>query len=169
MIFEFWKQQAESGMKMMEAMAQAGAKLRGMQQEAASEAQRRTVEAGKALAEARSPQEVWRAQYELTMSNCESAAAYWRNVFAAMNELNGRMLECAKASTPAALPPGEAAGDRASSALTMPGDLALRLWNDMYRQVDTFTRGLTEAAGAGFAVPKAARSKSERKQPQPGA
>jgi hypothetical protein len=168
MIFEFWKQQADSGMRMMEAMAQAGAKLRAMQQAAAEDAQRRTLEAGKAVGEAKGPQEVWQAQYELTMGNCESAAAYWRNVFQALNELNGRMLECAKSSTPASPPPGDVAGDK-STALTMPGDLALRLWNDMYRQVDSFTRSLADPAVAGVPPKTAKERKPERKQDQPAA
>ena len=167
MIFDFWKQQADSGKKMMEAMIQAGAKLRDMQQAAASDAQRRTLEAGKAMAEAKSPQDLWRAQYELTVGNCESAAAYWRNVFQAMNELNGRMLECAKASTPATLPKGDGAGDK-STALTMPGDLALRLWNDMYSQVDTVTRSLTGGAG-GLPAKMANERKTERRQEQASA
>ncbi|MEW6690766.1 MAG: hypothetical protein AB1452_16935 [Pseudomonadota bacterium] len=108
-VFEMWKQQAELGMRVADAMVQASAKL-------------------------------WTAQFE------------------AMSELNCRMLQCLNAN---AQTQGEASAEKAPLALTVPGDLALRLWNDMYRQVDTFTRSFASAA-----VPAADEGK---KQEQPGA
>ena len=166
-VFDAWKQQAEFGMKLIEAMVQVNARLRGMQQAAAAEAQRRALEAGKAMANAKDPQTLWRAQYEMTIRNCEDAAAYWRNVFEAMSELNGRMLECVKQGTPKMLPQAAASEESMATALTVPGGLALRLWSDMYRQVDTFTRSLTEAVGAG--LPAAKATEKRRKQEQAGA
>jgi hypothetical protein len=160
-VFEMWKQQAEFGMKLVDAMVDVSAKLRAMQLAAANDTRRRTAEAEKAIGGAKSAQDIWSAQYELTIRNCESAATYWRSVFEAMNELNGRMLQCVKESAPAARPQGEAPSDKAPLALTVPGDLALKLWNDMYRQVDSFTRSFASAA-----VPSAGKAK---KQDQPGA
>lgn len=146
-VFEMWKQQAEFGMKLIDAMVGVSTKLRTMQLAAANDTHQRTAQAEKAVAQAKSAQDIWSAQYELTIRNCESAATYWRNVFEAMNELNGRVLQCVKESAPSIRPQGETPADKAPLALTVPGDLALKLWNDMYRQVDTFTRSLTGTAG----------------------
>ena len=158
-VFDAWKQQAEFGLKLIEAMVQSSVKLRGMQEAAGKEAQRRAAEAGQSIARAKDPQELWQAQYEMAMRNCEDAVVYWRNVFDTIGELNGRMLECVKEGAPKVLPPLEIGAEAPSGTLAVPGDLVLRLWSDMYRQADTFARGLSEAVGASRPASKDAGKK----------
>lgn len=116
--FEAWKQQADAGMKIVDAMAEANAKLNKAQ------------------------------------------LACWSSLCEAMTEANGRILQCVQECAPAGMRESSAQGAKTSGALTVPGDIALRLWGDMYRQMDTFTRSVTQATGESLAAA------SRRAEPQ---
>lgn len=124
-VFEMWKQQAETSMKLVAAMVEAGAKLQAAQ------------------------------------------VAYSRSLFETMNEANSRILQCMQESAPACAQDSPAQGAKVSTALTVPGDMALRLWGDMYRQMDSFTRSMAQATGASLSA--APRSEESEKQAQASA
>lgn len=119
--FEAWQQQADAGMKIIGAMAEASAKLNKAQ------------------------------------------LACWGSVFEAMTEANGRILQYVQQCAPAGMRESSAQDAKSSGALTVPGDLALRLWSDMYRQVDSFTRNIASAAGQSIGG-AAARAEPQKQQ-----
>jgi len=88
--FEAWKKQAEVSVRMMDAVVEATAKMRGTQLSAANETHERTQALEKALADAGNAQEMWGAQWNWALATCERSAAYWRSLFEAMAEANGR-------------------------------------------------------------------------------
>jgi len=92
--FEAWKKQAEVSVRMMDAVVEATAKMRGTQLSAANETHERTQALEKALADAGNAQEMWGAQWNWALATCERSAAYWRSLFEAMAEANGRMARC---------------------------------------------------------------------------
>jgi len=92
--FDAWKQQVEASVRMMDALVEADAKLRGSQLSAANEAHERTQALEKALADCKNAQELWGAQWNWALATCERSAAYWRNLFEVMQEANAKMARC---------------------------------------------------------------------------
>lgn len=92
--FDAWKQQVEASVRMMDALVEADAKLRGSQLAAANETHERTQALEKALGDCRNAQELWGAQWNWALASCERSAAYWRNLFEVMQEANAKMARC---------------------------------------------------------------------------
>ena len=90
--FEAWKQQVNSGLRILDTLVEGTAKMHTTQLSAANETHERMREAGKLLAGAKNPQELWNAQWEWAMGNCERSGAYWRSLFETMTEANARLL-----------------------------------------------------------------------------
>jgi len=91
---EQWKKQAEAGVRMMDAMVEATARMRESQLAAAQETHERAQALQKSLAAAKSAQEMWGEQWNWTLASCERSAAYWRKLFEAMNEANATIVRC---------------------------------------------------------------------------
>ena len=91
---EAWKRQVDTAMKIVDAMVEAGAKLRAAQLAAATETHQRTCAAEKLLVEAKNAQDLWDAQSRWAIDNCGRAAAYWRSLFEAVTDANARILAC---------------------------------------------------------------------------
>lgn len=102
--FDAWKKQVDTSVRMMDAVVEATAKMRSAQLSAANETHQRTQALEKSLADAKSAQELLGAQWNWALASCERSAAYWRNLFEAMNEANGKMACCMQEGVKAAVP-----------------------------------------------------------------
>jgi len=102
--FEAWKRQVETGVRAMDAVVEATAKMRAAQLDAANETHRRAQDLEKALLDAKTPQELWNAQWNWAVACSERSAAYWRNLFQAMTEANGAIARGAQEAASVAKP-----------------------------------------------------------------
>ncbi|HTP60882.1 MAG TPA: phasin family protein [Burkholderiales bacterium] len=145
--FENWKRQVDTCLKLMDAVVEASAKMRAAQLAAAQETHRRVAELEKAVAEAGSAQEVCSAQWDWTLATCERSAAYWRSLFEAMAEANGRMARCAQDGVQVA---------SAGQAGEVPAT-GFEAVDNIYREMlKTSQRLLEYTTGAGTEQPKKA-------------
>jgi hypothetical protein len=103
-MLEQWRKQAEAGVRMMDAVVEATTHMREAQLAAAQETHERVLALQKSLAAAKSAQELWGEQWNWTLASCERSAAYWRNLFEAMNEANGKIARCMQDGASAAGP-----------------------------------------------------------------
>lgn len=161
--FEIWKQQVNSGLQVLDAVAEASAKMRSTQLAAANETHQRTVEAEKLLAGAKDAQELWNAQCTWASANAERAAAYWRDQFEAMTAANARILRLMQERMQAAVPAGPEANP--SVAVLASVDSAYREMLKASQQLLGFTAGGFGAA----AKPEAATASAERASKKKGA
>jgi len=95
--FDTWKRQVELSARAMDAVVEATAKVRAAQLGAANETHERAQELQKALAGAKSAQELWNAQWNWALACSERSAAYWRDLFEAMNQAGGQVSRCLQA------------------------------------------------------------------------
>lgn len=156
LFLEQWKKQAESGVRMMDALVEATARMREAQLAAAQETHARAEALQKALAAAKSAQEVWGEQWNWTIASCERSAAYWRDLFEAMNEANAKIARSIR----------EGAG--AAGPLPFSGELpttGIQTVDNAYRDmIKTSQQFLQSAASAFGASPNAAEAPGARKQ-----
>jgi len=75
-----WKQQLDTGLRLMEAAIEAAIRLHEAQLEAATEAHADAVATRKAIAAARDAAEVLRLQSEWTRANIDRCLACWRSM-----------------------------------------------------------------------------------------
>jgi len=92
--FEAWKQQVATSVRAMDAVVEATAKMRATQLDAARETHERVLELAKALGKASTVQELWGAQWNWAIACSERSAAYWRDLFGAMNQAGGEVTRC---------------------------------------------------------------------------
>ncbi len=100
-----WKVQADTAARMLDAVVQANAKVRAAQLAAANEAHERTQALERLLVQAKTPGELWNAQWSWALANCECYGTYWRSMMEAMNEAGSEVARCARegaAARPAA-------------------------------------------------------------------
>ena len=102
--FDAWKKQVESSVHIMDTVVKASAKMRSAQLSAANETHDRAQALEKCLADAKSAQELWNAQWNWALASCERSADYWRKLFEAMNEANGELAHCVQAGIQSAVP-----------------------------------------------------------------
>jgi cystathionine beta-lyase/cystathionine gamma-synthase len=144
--FEVWKQQVNAGLQILDAVAEATAKMRSAQSAAANEMHQRTVEAEKLLAGVKDAQELWNAQCTWASETAERAAAYWRNQFEAMTEANARILKLMQERMQAAMPAEPGANPSAAGLAAV--DNAFREMLKTSQHLLTFTTGGFGAAAA---------------------
>ena len=137
--FEAWKQQVNTGLQLLDAVAEATAKMRSAQFAAANETHQRTVEAEKLLAGAKDAQELWNAQCTWASANAERAAAYWREQFEAMTEANARILKLMQERMQAAVPVEPGANPSVAGLAAV--DSAFREMLKASQQLLTFSPG----------------------------
>ena len=151
LILEQWRKQAEAGVRMMDAVVEATTRMREAQLAAAQETHERMAKLQKALAGAKSAQEMWSEQWNWTLASCERSTAYWRNLFEAMNEANNRITRCL----------GEGAGP-----LPFTGEMpstGIAAVDQACREMMKNSQQFLQAAGSAFAGKAPAARKEERK------
>jgi hypothetical protein len=93
-MFENWKRQVEAGVRAMDAVVEATARMRTAQLEAANETHQRALELEQKLASAMTAQELWQVQWEWTLACGQRSAEYWRHLFEAMSQAGGGVARC---------------------------------------------------------------------------
>jgi hypothetical protein len=124
--FEAWKKQVDTSLRVMDAVVESAAKMRATQLAAATETHERMQALEKALADAKSAQEMWGAQWNWALASCERSAAYWRALFEAMTEANSIMGRC--------LQDGMQGAVAAPSGIGIPST-GLAAMDDAYREM----------------------------------
>ena len=153
-ILEQWRKHAEAGVRMMDAVVEATTQLRETQLAAAPETHVRVQALQKSLAAARSAQEMWGEQWHWALASCERSAAYWRNLFEAMNAANGKIARCMQ----------EGAG--AAGPLPFSGELpstGFQVVDDAYREMIKSSQQFLQSATQAFA-PNAPAARKEEKR-----
>ena len=128
---------------MMDAMVEATTHMREAQLAAAQETHQRMQALQKSLAGAKNAQEMWGEQWNWTLASCERSAAYWRNLFEAMNEANGKIVRCMQEGA-ASAGPLQCGGDLPATGFQAV-DKACR---DMIKTSQQFIQSATSAFGA---------------------
>lgn len=152
-ILEQWRKHAEAGVRMMDAVVEATTRMREAQLAAAQETHERVQALQKSLAAAKSAQEMWGEQWNWALASCERSAAYWRNLFEAMNEANGKITRCMQ--------------EGASSAGPLPfsGDLpstGFQTVDNAYREMMKTSQQFLQSAASAFGAPAAAREEVKK-------
>jgi len=103
-ILEQWRKHSEAGLRMMDAVVEATTRMREAQLAAAQETHQRVQALQKSLVAAKSAQELWGEQWNWALGCVEQSATYWRNLFEAMTEANGKLMRCMQDGAGAAGP-----------------------------------------------------------------
>ena len=147
--FEAWKKQVDTSLRAMDALVESAAKMRATQLSAANETHERMQALEKALAEAKSAQEMWGAQWNWALATCERSAAYWRALFEAMTEANSIMGRCLQDGMQGAVP--APSGDGIPSTGLAAMDNAYREMLKNSQKLLQFTTGAFGPAAPGSA------------------
>jgi hypothetical protein len=97
---------------------------------------------------------MWGEQWNWALASCERSAAYWRDLFEAMNAANGKIVRCMQ----------EGAG--AAGPLPFSGELpatGFKAVDDAYRQMIKSSQQFLQSATSAFAPP-APPARKEAKQ-----
>jgi hypothetical protein len=142
---------------MMDAVVEATTRMREAQLAAAQETHERMQALQKSMAGAKSAQEMWGEQWNWALASCERSAAYWRNLFEAMNEANGRIARCMQEGTNMAGP------------LPFSGELpatGFAAVDNAYREMMKSSQQFLQQAASAFggASPAGAAGKKEMKK-----
>lgn len=143
-ILEQWRKHAEAGVRMMDAVVEATTRMREAQLAASQETHERVKELQKSLATAKSAQEMWGEQWNWALASCERSAAYWRNLYEAMSEANGKIARCMQEGASAAGP------------LPFSGELpstGYEVVDKAYRDMITSSQRFLQSATSAFAPP----------------
>lgn len=153
-ILEQWRKHAEAGVRMMDAVVEATSHMREAQLAAAQETHERMQALQKSLAAAKNAQEMWGEQWNWALASCERSAAYWRNLFEAMNAANGKIARCMQegASTAGPLP---FSGDLPSTGF--------QVVDNAYREMIKSSQQFLQTATSAFAPPATAPRKEAKK------
>jgi phasin family protein len=106
------KRQADSGLRLLEAMVEGSTRMREIQLEAAVQAHADAEATRKAFAAAADIPQLMKLQAQWAQANAERCLAYWRSVYQAVMETDAALVMCAS---------GEAA---------LPVDSAYKQWLD---------------------------------------
>jgi hypothetical protein len=153
-ILEQWRKHAEAGVRMMDAVVEATTRMREAQLAASRETHERVKDLQKSLAAAKSAQEMWGEQWNWALASCERSAAYWRNLYEAMSEANGKIARCMQEGASAAGP------------LPFSGELpstGFDVVDKAYREMITSSQRFLQSATGAFA-PMAAQERREAKK-----
>jgi len=98
-ILDAWKHQVEAGVRAMDTLVAATAKMREVQLGAANETHQRALQLQKALSDATTPQEIWQAQWDWALACSGRSMAYWRGLFEAAGQAGGEIARQAQEET----------------------------------------------------------------------
>ena len=152
---ELWRKQNEAGVRMMDAVVEATSRMREAQLAAAQETHERMQALQKALHGAKSAQEMWGEQWNWALASCERSAAYWRNLFEAMNEANGKIARCLQEG-----------GASVAGPLPFSGELpatGIAAVDNAYREMMKSSQQFLQSATSAFA-PAATPARKEVKK-----
>ena len=153
-ILEQWRKHAEAGLRMMDAVVEATTHMREAQLAASQETHERVKTLQKSLAAAKSAQEMWGEQWNWALASCERTAAYWRNLYEAMNEANGKIARCMQEGAAAAGP------------LPFSGELpatGFEVVDKAYREMIKSSQQFLQSATSAFAPPAAQGREAAKK------
>lgn len=153
-LLEQWRKHAEGGVRMMDALVEATARMREAQLAAAQETHERMKKLQASLAAAKSAQEMWGEQWNWTLASCERSAAYWRALFEAMSEANTRIARCMQEGASAAGP------------LPFSGELpatGFQAVDSAYREMIRSSQQFLQSATSAFTPAGPAAGKEARK------
>lgn len=89
-----WKQQLDTGFRIIETVVEGATKLHEAQLEAACAAHADLIATHKKIAQTASTAELLRLQAEWASANMEGAMAYWRRIYEAIGDTNKDMVNC---------------------------------------------------------------------------
>jgi len=150
--FEAWKKQVETSIHAMDAVVEAAAKLRSAQLSSANETHERIQVLEQALADAKTAQELWSAQWNWALASCERSAAYWRSLFEVMTQANGTVQHCLQEGMKGALP--------AQSEIGVPS-AGFAAMDNTYRELLKNSQQMLQYAASTFNVALAPDSSRE--------
>lgn len=156
--FEAWKKQVDTSLRLMDSVVEAAAKMRATQLSAANETHERMQALEKALADAKSAQEMWGAQWSWALATCERSAAYWRALFEAMTEANGILGRCLQDGMQGAV--AAPSGDGIPSTGLAAMDKAYREMLENSQKLLQFTTGAFGASAAPGSAQKGGMTKA---------
>jgi phasin family protein len=99
-MLEAWKRQLDASMRITEAIIEGSTRMHEVQIEAATEAHADAVATQKALAEAKSPDELLRIQTEWLIANQKKSMEYWKGLYEAAAATNAQVMGCMRGAAP---------------------------------------------------------------------
>ena len=93
-VFQTWKQQFDTNLKLIDALVQGALEMRSSQLAAAMETHDRDMTAEKSVSGAKSLIELWAIQMKWMTGNLERSMAYWNQMLQAAVDANGKFVEC---------------------------------------------------------------------------
>jgi phasin family protein len=131
-----WKQQFDTGLRIIESVFEGAEKLRESQLQAAVESHADAEATRKAIAATTDAAEIFRLQNEWMGANVRKCAAYWRSLYEVVAQTDAEVIRCAcGAASPASAEGMPALGPDASNrALFNLVDNAYRQWLDATQQ-----------------------------------
>jgi len=99
-MLETWKRQLDASMRITEAIIEGSTRMHEVQIEAATEAHADAVATHKALAEAKSPDELLRIQTEWLVANQKKSMEYWKGLYEAAAATNAQVMGCLRGAAP---------------------------------------------------------------------
>lgn len=156
--FDVWKKQAETSVHIVDAVAEAIAKMHSAQLAAANETHERCSALEKSLADAKTAQELWGSQWNWALASCERSAVYWHNLFEAMNEANRGVARCVQEGVKAAAP-GKSNGEVPSTGIEAVDNIYREMLKSS-QQLLEFTTSVFNAPAAPVAEGKSALKKA---------
>jgi hypothetical protein len=104
-LFQTWKQQLDTNLKLIDALVQGTLEMRSSQLAAAMETHDRDMTAEKSVIGAKSALDLWTIQMSWMTGNLERSLAYWNQMLQATVDANSKLVECLRgqAQTPEAV------------------------------------------------------------------
>ena len=126
------KRQAESGLRMLEAVIEGSTRMRELQLEAAAQAHADVEATRKALTAATDLSQLVKLQTQWLQANAERCFAYWRSVGQTVMETDAALVKCACGGAGVPLPESFKAADLDASKQALLGmvDGAYKQWLD---------------------------------------
>ena len=104
-LFQSWKQQLDTNLKLIDALVQGTLEMRSSQLAAAMETHDRDMTAENSVIGAKSAMDLWAIQMNWMAGNLERSMAYWNQLMQATVDANSKLVECLReqAQAPAAV------------------------------------------------------------------
>ena len=99
-LFQSWKAQLNTGLRVTETIMEGATKIREAQLEAASFAHADAEATRKAIAAATDASQLLKLQTEWTRANVEKSLSYWRSMYQAVMEANAELVKCMHTGAP---------------------------------------------------------------------
>jgi phasin family protein len=99
-MMDAWKRQLDASMRLTEAIIEGSTRMHEVQIEAATEAHADAVATQKALAEAKSPDQLLRIQTEWLVANQRKSMEYWKGLYEAAAATNAQLMGCLRDAAP---------------------------------------------------------------------